>query len=58
LARRIGLGIGALLGRDDLAEAAQHMEVLNVRRLPVINKDKRMVGVLSRHDTARAQARG
>ena len=33
------------------------MEKLKVRRLPVINKDKRMVGVLSRHDTARAQAR-
>ena len=28
---------------DDLAKAAQHMEELKVRRLPVINKDKRMV---------------
>ena len=43
---------------DDLAKAAQHMEELKVRRLPVINKDKRMVGVLSRHDTARAQSTG
>ena len=34
------------------------MEELKVRRLPVINKDKRMVGVLSRHDTARAQSTG
>ena len=40
---------------DDLAKASQHMEELKVRRLPVINKEKRMVGVLSRHDTARAQ---
>ena len=43
---------------DDLAKAARHMEELKVRRLPVINKDKRMVGVLSRHDTARAQSTG
>lgn len=41
---------------DDLAKAARHMEELKVRRLPVINKDKRMVGVLSRHDVARARA--
>jgi CBS domain-containing protein len=32
------------------------MEELKVRRLPVVNKDKRMVGVLSRHDIARARA--
>ena len=49
-------GIHCCREDDDLAEAAQHMEELNVRRLPVINKDKRMVGVLSRHDTARARA--
>jgi CBS domain-containing protein len=41
---------------DDLAKAARHMEELKVRRLPVINKDNRMVGILSRHDVARAQA--
>jgi CBS domain-containing protein len=41
---------------DDLDKAAAHMEQLKVRRLPVINKDKRMVGVLSRHDIARARA--
>ena len=41
---------------DDLNKAAAHMEELRVRRLPVINKDKRMVGVLSRHDIARALA--
>ena len=33
------------------------MEELKVRRLPVINKDKRMVGVLSRHDIAHARLR-
>jgi CBS domain-containing protein len=41
---------------DDLAKAARHMEELNVRRLPVINKDKRMVGILSRSDVARSKA--
>ena len=40
---------------DDLAKAARHMEELNVRRLPVINKDKRMVGILSRSDVARSK---
>ncbi len=47
-------GIHCCREDDDLETAAQHMEELKVRRLPVINKDKRMVGVLSRHDTARA----
>ncbi len=50
-------GIHCCKEDDDLTKAAQHMENLKVRRLPVINKDKRMVGVLSRHDTARAQSR-
>jgi CBS domain-containing protein len=35
---------------DDLAKAVRHMESLNVRRLPVINKSKRMVGILSLGD--------
>jgi CBS domain-containing protein len=35
---------------DDLARAVRHMESLNVRRLPVINKSKRMVGILSLGD--------
>jgi len=35
---------------DDLAKAAKHMEGLEVRRLPVINKHKRMVGMLSLGD--------
>ena len=32
---------------DDLAKAVRHMEMLEVRRLPVINKNKRMVGMLA-----------
>ena len=35
---------------DDLAKALRHMEELKVRRLPVINKSKRMVGMLSLGD--------
>jgi CBS domain-containing protein len=35
---------------DDLAKAVRHMEELTVRRLPVINKSKRMVGILSLGD--------
>jgi CBS domain-containing protein len=35
---------------DDLAKAVHHMETLKVRRLPVINKSKRMVGILSLGD--------
>jgi CBS domain-containing protein len=39
---------------DDLAKAVQHMEELKVRRLPVINKNKRMVGILSLGDVSRS----
>ncbi len=35
---------------DDLAKAARHMKELKVRRLPVINKSKRMTGILSLGD--------
>jgi CBS domain-containing protein len=35
---------------DDLAKATRHMEQLKVRRLPVINKSKRMTGMLSLGD--------
>jgi CBS domain-containing protein len=35
---------------DDLAKAVRHMKELKVRRLPVINKSKRMVGILSLGD--------
>lgn len=39
---------------DDLAKAVQHMEALQVRRLPVINKSKRMTGMLSLGDVGEA----
>ena len=37
---------------DDLAKAVRHMEQLKIRRLPVINKSKRMVGMLSLGDVS------
>ena len=37
---------------DDLAKAVRHMEMLEVRRLPVINKNKRMVGMLALGDVS------
>ena len=39
---------------DDLAKAVRHMEELKVRRLPVINKNKRMIGMLSLGDVGQA----
>ena len=39
---------------DDLAKAVRHMEHLKIRRLPVINKSKRMVGILSLGDVGRS----
>jgi CBS domain-containing protein len=39
---------------DDLTKAVRHMETLKVRRLPVINKSKRMVGILSLGDVGRS----
>jgi CBS domain-containing protein len=35
---------------EDIDDAARTMELKQVRRLPVINKDKRMVGILSLGD--------
>jgi len=43
-------GIHCCRDDDDLAKAVRHMEALQVRRLPVINKSKRMVGILSLGD--------
>jgi CBS domain-containing protein len=43
-------GIHCCREDDDLAKAVHHMEQLKVRRLPVINKNKRMVGILSMGD--------
>ena len=35
---------------EDLTKAVQHMEALKIRRLPVINQSKRMIGMLSLGD--------
>jgi CBS domain-containing protein len=43
-------GIHCCREDDDLAEAVHHMEELQIRRLPVMNKSKRMVGILSLGD--------
>jgi CBS domain-containing protein len=43
-------GIHCCREDDDLAKAVHHMETLKVRRLPVINKSKRMVGMISLGD--------
>jgi CBS domain-containing protein len=43
-------GIHCCRDDDDLAKAVRHMEELKVRRLAVINKSKRMVGILSLGD--------
>ena len=39
---------------DDLAKAIRHMEELKVRRLPVIGKSKRLIGMLSLGDVGRS----
>lgn len=39
---------------EDLVKAVRHMEELKVRRLPVINKNKRMIGMLSLGDVSRS----
>jgi len=45
-------GIHCCREDDDLAKAVHHMEGLKVRRLPVINKSRRMVGILSLGDVS------
>jgi CBS domain-containing protein len=45
-------GIHCCREDDDLAKAVRHMEQLKVRRLPVINKNKRMIGMLSLGDVS------
>jgi CBS domain-containing protein len=46
-------GIHCCRDDDDLAMAVRHMEELKVRRLPVINQNKRMIGILSLGDVGR-----
>jgi CBS domain-containing protein len=45
-------GIHCCREDDDLAKAVHHMETLKVRRLPVLNKSKRMVGMISLGDVS------
>jgi CBS domain-containing protein len=45
-------GIHCCPDDDDLAKAVRHMEELKIRRLPVINKSKRLVGILSLGDVS------
>ena len=45
-------GIHCCREDDDLSKAIRHMEELKVRRLPVINKSRRMVGMLSLGDVS------
>ncbi len=40
---------------DEVDEAARNMGKAKVRRLPVLNKDKRMVGIVSLGDLARKE---
>jgi len=50
-------GIHCCREDDDLTKAVQHMETLRVRRLPVINKSKRMVGIISLGDLGQTAQR-
>ncbi|MER9056596.1 CBS domain-containing protein [Mesorhizobium sp. M0195] len=47
-------GIHCCREDDDLAKAVRHMEELKIRRLPVINKNMRMVGILSVGDVSQS----
>ena len=38
---------------QDLEEVAQNMSEMKIRRLPVVNRDKRLVGIISLGDLAR-----
>src|SRR5262245_18193056 len=45
-------GIHCCREDDDLAKAVHHMVKLKLRRLPVINKSKRLIGILSLGDVS------
>jgi CBS domain-containing protein len=47
-------GIHCCRDDDDLAKAVRHMEAFKVRRLPAINKSKRLVGILSLGDVSQS----
>jgi CBS domain-containing protein len=46
-------GIHCCSTEDGIEDAVHHMETLKVRRLPVIDENKRMVGMLSLGDISR-----
>lgn len=50
-------GIHCCSEDDELAKAVRHMEELKIRRLPVVNKNKRMTGMLSLGDVGHAAPR-
>ena len=41
---------------DDIQQVCQNMAEIQVRRLPVVNRDKRLVGILSLADIAQFEA--
>jgi len=41
---------------DEVSEVAENMAQLQVRRLPVVNRDKRLCGIISLADIARQQS--
>ena len=43
---------------QDLEEVAQNMGEMKIRRLPVVNRDKRLVGIISLGDLARKEDAG
>ena len=43
---------------QDLDEVAQNMSEMKIRRLPVVNREKRLVGIISLGDLARNEAAG
>jgi CBS domain-containing protein len=45
-------GIVYIFEEQDVGEAARLMEVKKIRRLPVLNRDKRLVGIVSLGDLA------
>jgi CBS domain-containing protein len=40
---------------QDLEDVAQNMAEMKVRRMPVVNRDKRLVGIISLGDVARSE---
>ncbi|HEY4472899.1 MAG TPA: CBS domain-containing protein [Stellaceae bacterium] len=41
---------------DDIQQVCQNMAEIQVRRLPVVNRDKRLVGIVSLSDLAKKEA--